>query len=427
MQTKLFRTLLKEVDCLDTTKEGGEAWEAAISRYDERIDRVESRITARLRDQLGQAKSANEMFRIFSRFNALFIRPHIRGAIREYQNQLIHRVKEDIAKLYEKFKVQYQDSRGCALSEGRDIPPVSGSIIWARQIERQLETYLSRVETVLGKGWEDHSEGQKLKEDGDSFRGQLDAKPAFEQWVGRVNQRNFAVSGPIFAIEMTRVESEEDAESEARKRHLRINFQQEIITLSKEVRNLKWLGFRVPLTIINKAHQANQLYPFAVSLKESVNTYGAVCQRVANRAQLKTLLAERRNELVRLVQEGAELVWDSYKLENYTQRFQDCVFVFQEKVDDLISLDDTIGREVKQLATCPFNAKSFGDILATIQKSVDEMANHLFSNLQIWVNGLDQLIEDLLAKRLEEALNAWADCLEGMNHRFQSSQDFERP
>ena len=83
---------------LDTNKEGVEAWEAAIQRYDEKIDRVESRITSRLRDQLGQAKSAAEMFRIFSRFNALFVRPHIRGAIREYQNQLIHRVKDSVRK-----------------------------------------------------------------------------------------------------------------------------------------------------------------------------------------------------------------------------------------------------------------------------------------------------------------------------------------
>jgi len=74
-------------------------------RYDERIDRVETRITARLRDQLGLAKNANEMFRIFSRFNALFVRPHIRGAIREYQAQLIQRVKDDIETLHDKFKV----------------------------------------------------------------------------------------------------------------------------------------------------------------------------------------------------------------------------------------------------------------------------------------------------------------------------------
>ena len=61
-------------------------------------------------------------------------------------------LKDDIEKLHEKFKVQYQDSRAAVLSLGRDIPPVSGSIIWAKQIERQLETYLRRVEDVLGKG-----------------------------------------------------------------------------------------------------------------------------------------------------------------------------------------------------------------------------------------------------------------------------------
>lgn len=77
-----------------------------LVRYDERIDRVETRITARLRDQLGTAKNANEMFRIFSRFNALFVRPHIRGAIREYQTQLIQRVKDDIEALHDKFKVK---------------------------------------------------------------------------------------------------------------------------------------------------------------------------------------------------------------------------------------------------------------------------------------------------------------------------------
>ena len=131
------------------------------------------------------------------------------------------------------------------------------------------------------------------------------------------------------------------------------------------------------------------------------------------RANIKTPLAERRNELIRLVHEGAELVWDSYKLESYTQRFQDCVFTYQEKVDDLICLDDTIAREVKQLAECPFDAASFKHILERVQKSVDEMAHHSYSNLTIWVAQLDQLIEDILAKRLEEALNAWADKLDG--------------
>ncbi len=111
--------IVKEVDCLDVSKEGVEVWEAASKRYDERIDRVETRITARLRDLLGTAKNANEMFRIFSRFNALFVRPHIRGAIREYQTQLIQRVKDDIEALHEKFKIQYSSSKAYHMSKVR--------------------------------------------------------------------------------------------------------------------------------------------------------------------------------------------------------------------------------------------------------------------------------------------------------------------
>ena len=76
-----------------------------FNSYDDRIDKVETAIAARLRDQLGTAKSANEMFNIFSRYNALFVRPHIRGAIKEYQSQLIQKVKDDIEGLHQKFKV----------------------------------------------------------------------------------------------------------------------------------------------------------------------------------------------------------------------------------------------------------------------------------------------------------------------------------
>ena len=50
--------------------------------------------------------------------------------------------------------------------------------------------------------------------------------------------------------------------------------------LISKARNLRWMGFRIPLTILNKAHQANQLYPFAISLSESVHTYDEILKKV---------------------------------------------------------------------------------------------------------------------------------------------------
>ncbi|KAG1741247.1 dynein heavy chain, N-terminal region 1-domain-containing protein [Suillus lakei] len=94
--------VVKRIDVLDVSVEGMEIGVAAENAYNERVARVENQIIARLRDRLGTARNANEMFRVFSKFNTLFVRPKIRGAIQEYQTQLIDSVKEDIKRLHDK-------------------------------------------------------------------------------------------------------------------------------------------------------------------------------------------------------------------------------------------------------------------------------------------------------------------------------------
>lgn len=62
-------------------EEGTEIWVTAENAYNERVSRVENQIIARLRDRLGTARNANEMFRVFSKFNALFVRPKVRSPL----------------------------------------------------------------------------------------------------------------------------------------------------------------------------------------------------------------------------------------------------------------------------------------------------------------------------------------------------------
>ena len=167
---------LKDVDVLDLSVDGTELWVAAENSYNERISQVEHAIIARLRERLAKASTASEMFRVFSKYNALFVRPKIRGAIQEYQAQLIENVKADIAHLQGRFKLQYGNSEAHAMASLRDLPPISGAIIWARQIERQLNTLMRRVEDVLGEGWELYAEGQKLQYESNIFRKKLDTR-----------------------------------------------------------------------------------------------------------------------------------------------------------------------------------------------------------------------------------------------------------
>lgn len=420
-EVKLAYESVKNVDVLDVSHEGTEIWVTAEVSYNERVSRVENQIIARLRDRLGIAKNANEMFRVFSKFNALFVRPKIRGAIQEYQTQLIDKVKDDIKKLHDKFKMQYRHSDAYYMSQLRDLPPISGAIIWARQIERQLSTYMKRVEDVLGKGWELYAEGQKLQSESSSFRKKLDTRPIYEAWFTEITRRELAVSGPLFEITRNR--------AQGNVLQLGVNFDAQIITLFKEVRNLLWLKYQVPHQVSIIAKDAKHVYPVAVSLMETIRTYSQMVNKVQRHSEIATLVAGYRNDAQKMVSKGVNLRWEHFAntygsvstyinpgtfadaRENrhimFVREFASVVSIFQDKVDSLISIYDDIMKLIDELPVCAFIHSTFSSIILRIQKLIDRLNLESYSNLDQWVTELDAKIEAVLVNRLQQAIKAW--------------------
>ncbi|KAJ3135949.1 hypothetical protein HK100_002228 [Physocladia obscura] len=410
---------VKSIDVLDTSPEGNDVWIDAVNKYNELISRVENQIIARLRDRLGSAKNAQEMFRVFSKFNDLFIHPKIRGAIQEYQVQLIESVKLDIQKLHDKFKTQYRNSEASHMAVVRDVPPVAGAIIWAKQIERQLAVYMSKVEDVLGKDWAHYAEGQKLQSESEAFKRKLDTKVMFDNWAAEINKRDLAVSGRIF--EVSRVRAANNS------LQLRVNFDNQVITLFKEVRNLIWLNFRVPITVANVAKDAKRIYPFAVSLNETVRTYTQTINKIDKHESIAMLVAGYRKDVQSHIAKGIQLRWD-YFVNTYETRtlvttngesprenrhvsfvrtFALIVSNFQDKVINAISIYDEINLAVEELRNCSFGIVHFQKCLEKIQKLVDALNLGAYSNLELWTHDLDLRIEGALMFRLQGAIRAW--------------------
>ena len=85
-----------------------------------------------------------------------------------------------------------------------------------------------------------------------------------------------------------------------------------------------------------------------------------------------------------------QLVWESYKLDPYVQRLAETVFHFQEKVDDLLEMEEQIDVELRAIDTCAYSYATFNEVLNKIQKAVDDLSLHQYSNLPQWVAKLDQ-------------------------------------
>lgn len=400
---------LSSMDPLDVSVEGTSAWKNLRKSYDLCIDRVEGRIITSLTSRLSATSNADEMFRVFSKYNALFFRPRIRSAVQQFQMQLIENVKEDVSNLQAKFRAHYAFSEASRTSKLRDLPPIAGAVMWAKQIERKLNTLLSRVESVLGAGWEQHVEGKALKAAAEAFISKLNPQLIFDQWV------NELASMPIFDIKniILNIVTEETKEGEHKK--LVVAFNQQIVTLFKEVRNLEWLGYRVPFTLKMIAEDAKSKYPFAMSLDASLKTYTTACRRIQPifEALTASYVREVRAAIGKTFSKGNEMRWHADGLGEYVSDLAMKVERLHDKVEDLLQKNHDIEVLLESLrASQDLHPSEFRPILAKMQAHVDELSLAGYANLNVFVKNLNHLISVILSKKLEVTLQNWILCFE---------------
>ena len=115
---------------------------------------------------------------------------------------------------------------------------------------------MKKVKDVLGKGWEHYAEDQKLQSESNTFRKKPDTRiPSLASRHQQTKHGSDVFSRLSDYVGFL----------------LAVNFNPQIITLFKEVRNQLWLNF---YATSNLTKDSKRVYPHAVSLMETVRTYG---------------------------------------------------------------------------------------------------------------------------------------------------------
>jgi dynein cytoplasmic 1 heavy chain len=399
------KKILEREDCLDVTPSGRAVWNNAIAQYNKSVEQVQREIADIIRDLLEQAKGdPYEMFRVCQRFSELFEFEHIQSVVRDYQDALIGTVKRDITALQEKFKAEYEQSEARRMSGLHDLPPVSGTIIWMKQIKRQLNVLMERVANVLGKNWSNQLEGKHVKKEHEQFQKKLDHKLVVNQWLQSVKLIDaFHMEDNIFRVE-----------TNLNQVSLQVNFDKRLITLFKEVRALRRMKAKIPPEIQTTAMDARDIFPFAVRLEEILRIYMRTCQTLDDRRQLQPLAAGYKKAVQTRLQKGITLNWDAAKLGKFVDALGHKVVEFQEQVEELSTSYDIVNILMRQLSNCKPTRSNFREILDNIQAIIDRFDKAGFTNLGNWVTFLDNQVEGILVDRLHEILRLWVDALEIM-------------
>ena len=396
------------INTLDLSKEGEATWYSLRNEYNKKNEKIESQISNFLRDKLATATNSNEEFRIFSKFNKLISRQRIQNAIQEFQSKLVVSISQNLKDLKDKLLIGYQRVNCSYMSKIKGIPDISGNVIWLNQFKRKIECYKDRMRMVLGEGWETHNEGKNVKDIIDSLSKTVaNGHKIVEVWNKDIHQIEDYTKEKILEIVSTRD-----------KLQLRVNFDEHIFDLFKEIRLLGNMGeYTANAYISNKARDIKNIYPVAISLQDSIRTFNQTCSKIDTR--IVKLVAKSKREIQEIISQNLSHNWGTtMKVDRFSKELCERVVSFEENVRDLVTKIDMIQSYLNQISSTDIEKDSIQDKIFSIQKVIDEINEP--SNMQIWINEMDIKLEQILAKKLEDVINLFMK-------EFSSFNQVEKP
>lgn len=428
-------------DILDITPTGEAVWLNVKQGYEKRLEHIDESICTMLTASLDNCRSADEMFRVFSVYNPLFFRTSIKQAVNSSRTRLVKNVREDVLKLREKFKSRYDVSQEKITADLRDVPPLSGSILWARQIEKQFSTLMKRMEDLLGKGWESHVEGKQLKEICDELRSNLDTDSLYKDWVSVQLKSDAIVSQKMFNPKLDKMLFVVEYDPVSNAKCIRVNFDNRHVVLFKEIHCLEWLlpsinsiHKTIPGTLRDVAKKASARYAVAMALQSGLSCISQTSELIDDEvAVLVTSYAQALRESimeafkeVNIGQAANSLPPVDFEsppgyLNDWIQVFSQKVNNLQERVANAIRIFEQIKGHLDQLATCEYNRETFLGIFNSMQLLVDGMQTKGYSNIQKWTDDLHVKIEAILKQRLHDAVLVWVSSFSAAGRNFTSS------
>ncbi|BFZ56714.1 dynein heavy chain [Savitreella phatthalungensis] len=415
-QIEAAYTTVQNIDCLDLSDVGFGSWSEAQNRYTSMLSAAEDSIIADLSTELSASDTTAHLFRSFARFSGLFVRPRIRNAVQEYQSQLVDRVKADVSVLQAKAHRKYIESDCHTLAQLHDVPIISGSVMWTRQISERLDELMYRLEDILGTGWELYAEGAKLQSEANSLRLRLDVRPLLDGWMRDLQVRKVQIGGPVFHFTLDKLDGDVD---------ISVNFDPRVVTLFKEVRNLQWMSYNVPHQIAVVAKAAQRAYPVSISLVDALKSAKQIFADVEHHPWASLLVAGLVDSVHDALEVVAGLHWDSFVLQaaaaeesgdsdtisdgkqnRAVQHLVASLDVLSSKLSSVFEIIDRVETTLQSMQTTPLleiNEQYF----RPVYDAVAEVRRQELDNTEAFADAIDSRLCEALTTKLDDSVTTW--------------------
>ena len=156
-------------------------------------------------------------------------------------------------------------------------------------------------------------------------------------------------------------------------------------------------------------------------MKTALRSYQAV--RVLVTPELEGLVMPQLLEIREIISEAFDVKlststaiakkqrvrWEAKEMTEWVSRLNESVSKFEDRVEQLLRACDKVNIALNLLHKVSYDTSTFSGVLASIQKTIDEMSLSGYNELDAWVQVVGDRIGVVLVKRLEKVLKGWND------------------
>ncbi|KAF5224389.1 Cytoplasmic dynein 2 heavy chain (DYNC2H1) [Trypanosoma cruzi] len=269
---------MESIDIFQTTAAVEKQWDAALSAFYRRLEPVEHRCAAALRDFFGERGNLapQTILNEVVKFRQLIRRPVVAKELVSERDALLAKLNERLQGIRLEFEHRAESTEDDLFLEdedrrcqtGRFMPGVVNNMIWLRQLRGRVEEMIKMCKSLLldlQNAREFVLAADTLLEEIGDYELEL-----YKHWAMDVEDNSHALildaNAPLMDIDANgRVE---------------VNYPERLVQLIREVRIFRGLGLRITGEIQRMVDQGICFYRNGVSLKQIASTYNSMTKDI---------------------------------------------------------------------------------------------------------------------------------------------------
>ncbi|XP_054724974.1 LOW QUALITY PROTEIN: cytoplasmic dynein 2 heavy chain 1-like [Uloborus diversus] len=274
-------------------------WEAALAQHDHATAPAKKRVAHKLRGRLGTSQANPlQLIQEFKKYEHLIKQPIIKEELTTERELLLGQLMEYMKTVQKDFMVHSTSAKNDATAGILCSPELINNVTWIRQLDSKI-----REVSTLSKSMLSDIDGyQNLARDIKAVLNDFQTynKEKFDTWSQEVMDglRNRSLGldtgrPVIFLNERGQPE---------------VSYSPRLVTLMREVRQLRVLGYPIPGKILELEEKAKRHYTQAKTLQQVVNFYKTIADHMILSQQ--PLMLEAARAFTRVVDEKNAVTWD---------------------------------------------------------------------------------------------------------------------